>query len=136
MGSHPELYTKMMRTQQQPGFQAFTNYLPQAVIASVPLSPERPTPARLPVSPATAVFNSPSNENFVRGGEGASEMNWNHGGIKWWSEMTYDDKQWVESQYGSARPTGYQGIKVDGKVLLCREEDGAIHILDHQVWTV
>ena len=136
-GSQPELYTRMMRTQQQPGFQAFTNYVPQAMITPVPLSPERPAPARVgPVSPATAVFNSPSNENFRRGGGGADGPSWNHGGITWWSEMTYNDKQWLESQYGSAQPTGYHGIKQDGNVLLCQEESGAIHILDHQMWTV
>ena len=61
---------------------------------------------------------------------------WNQKGVKWWGQMTYDDKQWVESQYGSARSTGYQGIKQDGKWLLCREESGAIHLLDHQVWSV
>ena len=143
VGSHPELYSKMMSVQQQPGFQAYANYLPQAlpqavqqaVLTPVPLSPERPVPIQVgPVSPATAVFNSPSNENFSRGGRGVNE--WNHKGVKWWAEMTYDHKQWVESQYGSARPTGYQGIKQDGKWLLCREESGAIHLLDHQVWSV
>ena len=86
-----------------------------------------------PASPATAVFNSPSNENFNRGGRGAHE--WNHKGVKWWGEMTFDHKQWVEGQFNNARPTGYQGIRQDGKWLLCREECGAIHLLDHQVWS-
>ena len=142
VSSHPELYSKMMSVQQQPGFQAYANFplqaLPQTVpptmLAPVPLSPERRVPMQVgPASPATAVFNSPSNENFNRGGRGAQE--WNHKGVKWWGEMTFDHKQWVEGQFNNARPTGYQGIRQDGKWLLCREECGAIHLLDHQVWS-
>ena len=121
MGSQPELYSKMVSMQQQPGFQAYANFPPQALpqvvqqpmMMPIPLSPERSVPMRVgPSSPATAVFNSPSNENFSRGGKQTNE--WNQKGIKWWGQMTYDDKQWVESQYGSARSTGYQGIKQDG----------------------
>ena len=143
VNSHPELYSKMMNMQQQQGFQAYANFLPQALpqavqqpmLAPVPLSPERPTTMRIgPSSPATAVFNSPSNENFNQGGRRGTQE-WNHKGVKWWGEMTYDHKQWVEGQYANARPTGYQGIKQDGKWLLCREESGAIHLLDHQVWS-
>ena len=64
VSSHPELYSKMMNMQQQQGFQAYANFLPQALpqavqqpmLAPVPLSPERPTTMQIgPSSPATAV---------------------------------------------------------------------------------
>ena len=144
MGSQPELYSKMLNIQQQPGFQAYANFPPQALpqvvqqpmMVPIPLSPERSAPPMQvgPSSPATAVYNSPSNENFNRGGKQTKD--WNQKGIKWWGQMTYDDKRWVESKYGDARPTECPGIKQDDKWLLCREEGGAVHLVDHQVWSV
>jgi len=127
-GSQPELLSRMMMTQQRAGYQAYTNYLPPTMIS---LSPERGTPERMgPVSPATAVYNSPSNENFQKCGGSSDEIS-----ITWWSDMTYQDKQWVQGQFATASPTGFQGIKQVEDVLLCQEGSGAIHILDHRVWT-
>ena len=133
VSAQPELLTHLMRTQQRSGFEAYTNYMPPGAVVPmmIPLSPERNSPERsMPLSPATATYNSPSLDNFQKHGGNLEEES-----VTWWTDMRYQDQQWVQGRFETAKQTAFQGIRQADDVLLCQENDGSIHIFNHRVWS-
>ena len=68
ISAEPELLARLLQSQRRPGYQVYSNTVPQGMPGMpimLTMSPERSTPERqIPASPGTAMFMSPSMDNY------------------------------------------------------------------------